>query len=124
MEFDAMQAELSRIWQAEQNQKAMDYSERMSNTSYQRAMADMKEAGLNPKLVASLGGASSPSGVTSSGATASGFSANMSVANLSPLASVLSSYITGSDALDRQNNDFVQGLLSTLFTVFLKYYVK
>jgi hypothetical protein len=39
-----------------------DFQERMSNTSYQRAMSDMQKAGLNPMLAFRQGGASTPAG--------------------------------------------------------------
>lgn len=55
----------------------MAFQERMSNSSYQRAMADMKLAGVNPMLVINKGGASTPGGAS---ATMSNPSAPMGAA--------------------------------------------
>lgn len=53
---------ISGIFSREEGDANRDFQAAMSNTSYQRAMADMRKAGLNPILAGKLGGASTPPG--------------------------------------------------------------
>lgn len=74
--FNSEEASRNREFQASQASISRDYQERLSNSAYQRAMTDMRTAGLNPILAYAQGGASTPSAASAAGSQASGTAAS------------------------------------------------
>lgn len=84
-QFNAEQAAAQRLWGSTEAVKAREFSERMSSTAYQRSVADMKAAGINPMLAVMQGGASTPSAsMAGGGAAASGGNVSGSQARVEP----------------------------------------
>ena len=67
--FNSAEAELQRNWASSEMQKNRDWQTEMANSAYQRAVSDLKAAGLNP-ILAATGSASTGSGSMISGSSA------------------------------------------------------
>lgn len=130
MDFNAEQSALNRDFQRESARDAMafeadqaalnrEWQENMSNTSYQRAVSDLKAAGLNPALAYQQGGAATTSGATASGFTSSGSSASgvkatgtKSNTPANVISQIVSSYINQDASFNRGVLDLIRSSLS------------
>lgn len=79
MAFQGAQADNAMAFSADQARQQRAWAADMSNTAYTRAVADMKNAGLNPMLAYHQGGASTPASSAPQG-VAGGGSAGHAVA--------------------------------------------
>lgn len=85
------ESDKDRDFNAEQAERNRQFQLNMSNTAYQRAVADLKKAGLNPYLAYGQGGASSPSGTSASAGSGRAVSAGANGQVLGTVLSALSS---------------------------------
>jgi hypothetical protein len=81
-QFNQTSAQKAMDFSASEAQKNRDWQEFMSNTAYQRAMTDLRKAGLNPILAYTQGSASTPAGSTGSGYSTSSAKAEYNKENI------------------------------------------
>lgn len=84
-------------WASAEAAANRQFQERMANTAYQRAIADMKKAGINPMLAVTQGGATTPGGSLASGVS--------TTHGKSPVQGALSSAMQLKAQMDNMNAD-------------------
>jgi hypothetical protein len=97
--------------------RQMAFQERMSNTAYQRAVADMRKAEINPIMASKLGGASTPTGamapVPDFGNIGSKAISAMSTAKQMQLTDANIKKVNASTALEQAKTQDINDKLST-----------
>lgn len=97
--YNSAEAQKNRDFQAEQAQLNREWESAMSSSAYQRAVADLKAAGLNPVLLGSSSSAAStptvqtPSGSSGSHSTNGGDSIASILNSIANVASAISDFI-------------------------------
>lgn len=79
----------SEAFNREEAEKLREWQEQLSNTSYQRAVEDLKAAGINPILAAGTSGATTPVGASAKSAAAPSGASATAKEGLSGLAKVV-----------------------------------
>lgn len=104
-EYNALEAAKQRAWE-----------ERMSNTAYQRAVADMEAAGLNPILAFGhgTGGASTPAGASASSGIAPGDTITDVLNSFANLIAAISSLLPTSSLKNISSSDGFSSLIETM----------
>lgn len=116
--FNAHQADLNRAFQSSIVDRNMAFQREMSNTAYQRAMADMRKAGLNPILAYKMGGGSTPAGMSAGGGQASspGASSGMATGPGAPSLRA-ATMLNDKEALGRALGNMVSSAVDTAKTI-------
>nr|DAF71907.1 MAG TPA: minor capsid protein [Microviridae sp.] len=117
----AAEASKLRTWQEQQSQITRDFNsaeakanrdwqEYMSGTAYQRAVADLEAAGLNPALAYQQGGASTTSGATASATAPSGAKGDVDTSATAGIVSLLSALLQAQVSMSNQMSSAVNNL--------------
>lgn len=69
--YNSLEAQAQRDWAARENRANRDFQKKMADTQYQRTVADLRSAGLNPALALSNSISSHAAGSQIAGAVAS-----------------------------------------------------
>ena len=130
MDYNTAEASANREWQSKESALSRSWQQAMSDSSFQRAISDLRKAGLNPILAAQRAGASTGSGGMATGGSAasvssvSGSAASSSGSrgvDLAQMISALGSLLAGSGNLIGQFITHKNSSTSNSTSHFFKY---